>query len=106
MKYLFVLLLVVLMVGCVEDTRPLCDKVDGLQIADESLVPSDYTGVVKRCEDGKVQRLLNYKDGKQDGLTKSWNQEWTVGVGIELQRWQARWFIRNRGTRMDSWSGN
>lgn len=74
MKYLFVLLLVGLMVGCgeVEDTRPLCDKVDGLQIADESLVPSDYTGVVKRCEDGKVQRLLNYKDGKQDGLEKSW----------------------------------
>ena len=72
MKYLFVLLLAGLMVGCVEDTRPMCDKVDGLQIADESLVPSDYTGVVKECEDGKVQILLNYKDGYRDGLQKKW----------------------------------
>ena len=73
MKYLFVLLLAGLMVGCVEDTRPMCDKVDGLQIADESLVPSDYTGVVKECEDGKVQELLNYKDGERDGLRKLWH---------------------------------
>lgn len=87
MKYLFVLLLVGIVVSAFgqsqkEQIAPMCDKVDGLQIADESLVPSDYTGVVKQCKDGKVQKWRNYKDGKKDGLYKSWYQNGQ----LELER--------------------
>ena len=88
MKYLFVLLLVGLMVSCGDDEniQPMCDEVEGLQVTNESLVSywsknstlvsADYTGVVKRCisvgEDEKVQLLMNFKNGKQNGLQKQW----------------------------------
>ena len=94
MRYLFVFLLVGL-ISCGDDAtgnatgnatsdatsdaknetaeQPSCKDVKGLQIADEYLVvPKDYTGVAFQCVDSKVQWLCNYKDGKKDGLYRSW----------------------------------
>ena len=106
MKYLFVFLLVGL-VSCGDDAtgdatgdakneiakQPDCKDIEGLQIADRTLVPEDYTGVAFKCVDGKVKWLYNYKDGNvslgrrwyengqlsyeendKDGLYRSWNE--------------------------------
>ena len=52
--------------------QPMCNEVEGLQTADALLIPSDYTGVIKECIDGKVIALANYERGYQNGLSRAW----------------------------------
>jgi antitoxin component YwqK of YwqJK toxin-antitoxin module len=86
MKYLFVFMLVGLMVSCGVNKKslakqPNCDEIEGFQTDDLDLVPEDYTGVVFKCIDGKVQWLRNYKDGKNDGdgLQRVWHKNGQLG---------------------------
>ena len=86
MKYLFVFLLVGLMVSCGNDAtgdikegsknakakQPECKDIQGLQTSDLNLIPSDYTGVVFDCKNGKVQSLWTFKDGIVHGLRRKW----------------------------------
>ena len=78
MKYLCVFLVVGLtsLVNAQTETvkQPSCDEMEGFQTADLDLVPEDYTGVVKYCRDGKVTDLVNYKDGKKNGLFRRWQE--------------------------------
>ena len=79
MKYLFVFLLVGL-VSCGDASQnenakqPYCKDIIGLKVADENLVPKDYTGVAFKCVDGKVLWLRNYKDGELDGIHRAWRK--------------------------------
>jgi len=54
--------------------QPNCKDIDGFQTADISLIPNDYTGVAFKCVDGKVIWLDNYKDGKLEGLCRTWHE--------------------------------
>ena len=91
MKYVIVFLLLGLIVSCGDDAsgdatgdakydkktetakQPNCDEIEGLQIEDYDLVPEDYTGIVFRCQEGKIKELIYFKEGKEDGLARIWN---------------------------------
>ena len=74
MKYLFVLLVLVL-VGCAKPHGGSCDDVDGLKVADWNFaaVPDDYTGKAILCESGKVRVEIDFRNGKKDGFEKRWH---------------------------------
>ena len=81
MKYLFVFLLVGLtsLVHAQTETakQPNCDDIEGIRTtyySGDDLVPKDYTGIAFKCKDGKVLLLYNYKEGKRDGLWRSWHE--------------------------------
>lgn len=87
-KVVFVLCLGwLLVVGCenVDDDYPFqpnCDEINGLQVESDghfnnhkSLVPDDYTGIIKTCYNGKVILKSNIKDGKLNGESIFWNRE-------------------------------
>jgi antitoxin component YwqK of YwqJK toxin-antitoxin module len=53
--------------------QPKCEDIDGLKVDEIDYVPDDYTGVAFICYDnGKVKKLYNYKDGKEDGVQRGW----------------------------------
>jgi hypothetical protein len=82
MKYLIGIMLIGMLASC-GDTNNFkggikCDEIDGLlrwsERGDESLsIPSDYTGIIKSCVDGYIQRTEEWKDGKQNGLERYYN---------------------------------
>ena len=81
MKYVFVFLLVGLtsLVHTQTETakQPNCDDIEGIRTtyySGDDLVPKDYTGIAFKCKDGKVLLLYNYKEGKRDGLWRSWHE--------------------------------
>jgi antitoxin component YwqK of YwqJK toxin-antitoxin module len=66
---------------------PDCDDQEGIQVRNElySNVPSDYTGIVFFCENGKVTKTEEFKNGKQDGWRKVYNKNrlWQMGEFLE-----------------------
>lgn len=63
--------------SCNGREQPKCEDIDGIKVTNFSwippnYIPPNYTGVAFLCEDGKVSLLVNYKDGKQDGVERGW----------------------------------
>ena len=84
MKYLIGIMLIGMLASCGDTTNfkggIKCDEIDGLERwskrGDESLsIPSDYTGIIKSCVDGYIQRTEEWKDGKMNGLERYYNVE-------------------------------
>ena len=55
---------------------PKCQDYDGLQIADFTLVPPNYTGYVKKCSGEDIEKLGEYKNGKHHGVFRNWDWPW------------------------------
>ena len=81
MRYLFVLLVLAL-VGCNEASQPKCEDINGLMVTNFDVVPDDYTGVAFICEEGKVNNLANFKDGKYDGVWRRWSDNGQLELEI------------------------
>jgi len=79
MKYLCVLLVVGLtsIVNAQTAEQPYCKDILGFHNTKgpfSGVLPKDYSGEVFYCrEDGKVEQWYNYKDGKMDGLRRTWH---------------------------------
>ena len=82
MKVLFVFLLVGLMVSCGVNKKslakqPNCKDIEGVNDCDADQHKEkfkNYSGIIKCCKNGKVRGFLTIKDGKQDGLRRSWHE--------------------------------
>ena len=44
-----------------------CEELEALQMRDLSLLPENYSGVVKCCRNGKISHIWNFKNGKLSG---------------------------------------
>ena len=44
-----------------------CEELEALQMRDLSLLPENYSGVVKCCRNGKISHIWNFKNGELSG---------------------------------------
>ena len=121
MKYLFVFLYVGLMIGCGNDAtqeasevvsddrkvnlntetveQPNCDTIEGLQLVDINDVPDTYSGIAFECYNGKVSGMGNFKNGKFNGLVRSWWDNGQIEGEAYLKNGKLQGIVR-------SWSPN
>ena len=52
--------------------QPNCDEIDGITQLEGK--PDKYTGIIKRCSNGKITRFKTFKDGVRDGLSMAWHE--------------------------------
>ena len=52
--------------------QPNCDEIDGITPLEGK--PDKYTGIIKRCSNGKITRFQTFKDGVKDGLGMAWHE--------------------------------
>lgn len=61
-----------------------CEELEALQMRDLSLLPENYSGVVKCCRNGKISHIWNFKNGKLSGKEMIYDVEYMTIQGYIL----------------------
>ena len=61
-----------------------CEELEALQMRDLSLLPENYSGVVKCCRNGKISHIWNFKNGKLSGKEMIYDVKYSTIQGYIL----------------------
>ena len=103
MRLLFVFLFLLGLLSCGVNKKslakqPNCKDIEGVNDCDADQHKEkfkNHSGIIKCCKNGKVRGFLTIKDGKQDGLRRSWHENGQLMREGNFKDGLQRWWYEN-----------